>query len=82
MTGDEGEYRFLVGSDIHRDGMYLEMSDAQGACVSDVFYSDVTDKMVVTLDKPSLPIEAVEHLLAMAKLRLPTEKRGKAASTP
>ena len=75
MTVREDEYQFLVGSDIQRDGMYLEMSDATGACVTEVFYSDVTGSMVVTLDKPSLPFEAVEQLLSMAKFCLPQTKR-------
>jgi len=37
----------------------------------EVFYSDVTGNMFVTLDRPSLPLELVEQLLSAAKLRLP-----------
>jgi hypothetical protein len=79
MTARGGEYRFVVGSDVQRDGMYPEMTDVEGAFVAEVFYSDVTHRMVVTLDRPSLPIEVVERLLSVAKLRLPPAERGEAA---
>ena len=70
MTQSGSEYQFLMGSDIERDGMFMEMLDASGACVAEFFYSDVTGRMVITLEQQGLPIEAVEELLSRARLRL------------
>ena len=71
MTQSNGGYQFLMGSDIERDGMFMEMLDESGAYVAEVFYSDVTHNMVVTLERQSLPIEAVQELLSRSRLSLP-----------
>lgn len=55
MTQSSGEYQFLMGSDIERDGMFMEMLDESGACVAEVFYSDATHNMVVTLERQGYP---------------------------
>ncbi len=73
-------YQFLMGSDIQRNGMFMEMLDAGGVCVAEVFYSDVTDKMVVTLEQQELPIEAVQELLSRAKLQLPPLQKTEATA--
>lgn len=80
MTPGGSGHQFLMGSDIQRDGMFMEMLDASGACVAEVFYSDVTGRMVVTLERQELPIEAVEELLSRAKLQLPPRQRTEAAT--
>lgn len=71
------EYQFIVGSDVQRDGMYLEVTDA--LAMSDVlefFYSDQTDQMTLTTYIPDIPLELVERALTMAKERLmPIAKR-------
>ena len=80
MTGSGSGYQFLMGSDIERDGMFMEMLDASGACVAEVFYSDVTHKMVVTLGQQGLPIEAVQELLSRSRLQLPPTQKLEAAT--
>jgi hypothetical protein len=70
MTGDHGDYKFTMISDLDRDGMFIELTATNGALVAEVFHSDVTGKMVVTLYAP-LPLEVVEHLLSDARQRLP-----------
>ena len=82
MTQSGSGYQFLMGSDIERDGMFMEMLDASGACVAEVFYSDVTGRMVVTLEQQELPIEAVEELLSRASLQLPPLQKPKPTTEP
>jgi hypothetical protein len=71
------EYHHVVGSDVQRDGMYLEVTDTRAAPdVLEVFYSDRTDEMTFTAYRPDIPLEVVEWALTMAKERLiPTAKR-------
>ncbi len=80
MTGSGIGYQFLMGSDIERNGMFMEMLDTSGACVAEVFYSDITHRMVVTLGRPGLPIEAVQELLSRARLKLPPFRKPEAAT--
>jgi len=69
------DYGYVVGSDLVRDGMYIEVSDdAEGTqTVIEVFYSDVTHRMCVTLYKPDVPLEVVEWAIAIARERLPVK---------
>jgi hypothetical protein len=68
-------YRTQRGSDIQRDGMFLELIDAEsGDEVAEVFYSDQTKKMRISVYASELPLEAVEHLIARAKVVLPEQK--------
>lgn len=71
------EYQYVVGSDVKRDGMYLEVTDAQPEPdVLEVFYSDQTYEMTFTAYRPDIPFELVEWALTIAKERLiPTAKR-------
>jgi hypothetical protein len=71
------EYQCFVGSDLQRDGMYLEVTDARPEPdVLEVFYSDQTDEMTFTAYRPDIPLELVEWALEMAKERLiPTAKQ-------
>lgn len=71
------EYQYVVGSDVQRDGMYLEVTDTRAEPdVLEVFYSDQTDKMTFTAYRPDIPLELVEWALAMAKERLiPTARQ-------
>jgi hypothetical protein len=55
-----------------RDGMYLELIEQEtGDEIADVFYSDETEGMQITLYKPDLPLELVEAFIARAKAELP-----------
>lgn len=65
-------YRTVRGSDVQRDGMYLELIDANtGDAVAEVFYSDATHDLTISLFKPELPLRAIELLIESAKLYLP-----------
>ncbi|MEY9325459.1 hypothetical protein [Sinorhizobium fredii] len=56
------------GSDIQRDGMYLELSDADTRkVVAEVFYSDEAGRMSFTAYEGDLPLEAVELLIERGK---------------
>jgi hypothetical protein len=65
-------FRIVRGSDIQRDGMYLELVDCvSGDEVAEVFYSDESSKMKITLFRQDVPVEVVEHLIEKAKRDLP-----------
>lgn len=67
-------YALQRGSDVIRDGMFLELydgTDASGECLAEIFYSDQTNDMVFTGFKEDLPLQAVEWLIAQAKALLP-----------
>ncbi|GAB4211010.1 MAG: hypothetical protein OHK0012_02700 [Synechococcales cyanobacterium] len=65
-------YRTVRGSDVQRDGMYLELIDeSTGDEVAEVFYSDATREMVISIFKPELPLPVVESLIERAKHDLP-----------
>mgnify|MGYP000347179615 CR=1 FL=1 len=56
--------------------MFMEMLDLEGVSLAEVFYADATGKMVVSLDRQALPIEAVETLILRARLRPPPKQKG------
>lgn len=63
-------YAAIVGSDLQRDGMYLELSDSSKAVIAEVFYRDDTGSMTFTSYQADLPLPVLEWLIAQAKLRL------------
>ncbi|WP_272528662.1 MULTISPECIES: hypothetical protein [unclassified Providencia] len=74
MLKDEIEYELSRGSDIVRDGMYLELTMANTDPVlqlAEVFYSDVTHQFTLTCYEPNIPLEVVENLIEQAKKLLP-----------
>ena len=72
-------YGVTVGSDIQRDGMYLEVEDGGKAVLAEVFYSDRDNSMTFTGYRADLPLPLIEWLIAHAKERL-TPMSGMAAS--
>jgi hypothetical protein len=69
------EYHGVIGSDLDRDGMYLEVQDSLDSSVLiEVFYSDQRHTMTVTLYGSDMPIEVVEWSLTTARTRLPPAK--------
>jgi hypothetical protein len=67
-------YRTVRGSDVRRDGMYLELIDeSTGDEVAEVFYSDTTHEMTISIFKQELPLRVVESLIDRAKHDLPPE---------
>ena len=67
-------YTAVVGSDVDRDGMYLELSDSASVVIAEVFYSDDNGSMTFTSHQTDLPVPVVEWLIAQAKLRLVGEE--------
>jgi len=66
------QYQHQMGSDIERDGMFLELVEvASGDVVGEVFYSDRSGQFSISLDRPDLPLEVVEELVSSARKRLP-----------
>jgi hypothetical protein len=69
-------YQCVLGSDLDRDGMYLELSEVvTGEIVAEIFYSDQTHQMVLNAFKKALPLELVEWLVGQAKTDLPPVTR-------
>lgn len=65
-------YRTVRGSDVQRDGMYLELiEESTGNEAAEVFYSDATQKMTVSVFQQELPLHVVELLIERAKHDLP-----------
>ena len=65
-------YQTVRGSDVQRDGMYLELIDqSTGDEVAEVFYSDATHEMKISIFQPKLPLRVVEALIERAKHDLP-----------
>jgi hypothetical protein len=55
-------YQTVRGSDVQRDGMYLELIDqSTGDEVAEVFYSDVTHEMKISIFQPELPLRVEEQ---------------------
>jgi hypothetical protein len=79
LTIDGHEYSFTRGSDLDRDGMFLEadrLSGAERQTVAEVFYSDVTGRVSVTLYEEDVPAELVESMIADARKCLPPDRAG------
>ncbi|MEZ2894440.1 hypothetical protein [Providencia rettgeri] len=74
MVLDGIEYEFVRGSDIVRDGMYLEvrmMYTDTLLQLAEVFYSDVTHQFTLTCYEPNIPLTVIETLIEQAKKLLP-----------
>lgn len=74
----EIDYELTRGSDIHRDGMYLELSEAGTSPlrqIAEIFYSDVTHKFFLTCYEENVPLVMIEKLISEAQKSLPSAKR-------
>ncbi|BBV08534.1 TPA: hypothetical protein ACHWKL_001343 [Providencia stuartii] len=74
MFNDNTEYELSRGSDIVRDGMFLELTVANTNPIlqlAEVFYSDVTLQFTLTCFEPNIPLEVIETLIEQAKKLLP-----------
>lgn len=71
------KFELTRGSDVLRDGMYLELSvsdTSSSRLVADVFYSDVTQEFFLTCYEENIPLEEVEKLISKARILLPPVK--------
>ncbi len=68
-----GKFEGLIGSDLERDGMYLEISEFPYNSVEvilEIFYSDITNKFSIALFKENVALELIEEAIKIAKQRL------------
>lgn len=59
-------YEILFGSDVLRDGVYLELSDRTdevAVALAEVFYFDELGKAVFSAFKEDVPLELIEWLM-------------------
>ncbi len=63
-------YQCVRGSDVDRDGMYLELSDPDSHVLAEIFYSDKTNSMTVTAYEQNIPLDVLEWFIAAAKTDL------------
>ena len=76
---DGRPYELLFGSDVQRDGVYLELNDVSGpspAVVLFAFYSDIDGRTTFTAYREDVPLEAVEWFTSEARRRLPSVTPG------
>ncbi len=65
-------YLVVRGSDIDRDGMYLELTrEGQQGEVAEVFYADGTGEFSITTFDKSVPLAAIEWLIERSRVLLP-----------
>jgi hypothetical protein len=72
LGGDD--YSFTLGSDVVRDGMFLEMEVGDGdgqRTIAEIFYSDETGKFFLNCFEQNVSLELIEHLIAEGRKRLP-----------
>jgi hypothetical protein len=73
---DGVHYSFTMGSDVDRDGMFLEatIEGQPTRAVAEVFYSDATAKFTVSCFEESVPMGLLEYMVAEGRKRLPPSK--------
>ena len=64
------QYEASVAGKPGREGKCLELADPQGQVIAEVFRSDTDGSMGLTTYRWSLPLEAIEWLIAEARTRL------------
>ena len=67
-----GKFEGTIGSDLERDGMYLEITEINNPvnAVLEIFYSDISNKFSVTFFKKDVDLELIEEAIKIAKQRL------------
>ena len=66
------DYKTVRGSDVIRDGLYLELTqESSGDVVAEIFYADGENRMSISLYRSDMPLEVVEAFIAKAKVDLP-----------
>lgn len=74
MVFDGVEYSFVRGSDIVRDGMFLEVNKSKVGMnqqVAEVFYSDATSTFYLSCFEEEVPLTLIEELISQAEVLLP-----------
>ena len=71
----ERNFETIRGSDIERDGMYLELREVgvkDG--IAEIFYSDQTRDFIVNTFGNDIPLDAMEWMIVRAKQDLPSTR--------
>jgi hypothetical protein len=72
VVADGTKYSIIRGSDVDRDGMYLELSETESKkVIAEVFYSDRTHDFSITCFQEDIPLNLIESLIQDAKRLLP-----------
>jgi hypothetical protein len=74
MKLGDREFQLTLASDVSADSMRLELDDVTSGrreTVADVRLDDANGSMTFSAYQRELPLEAVEHLIAEARRRLP-----------
>lgn len=61
------DHRFQIASDIRRDGLGVELTDAGGNVLAEVFRCDADKSLTVSLFSEGLPFAQIEALVKMAR---------------
>jgi hypothetical protein len=69
-------YSIQLASDVLRDGLGVEMLDASGRLVAEVFRCDAVEEVTLEIFEASLPPGLVDELVAYARTRLGTFESG------
>ncbi|WP_260630812.1 hypothetical protein [Enterobacter sp. NIC22-4] len=72
-------YHYIRGSDVVRDGMFLELIEADTSPqkqLAEVFYSDVTHELTLTYQEPDIPISVMNDFMDAALKLLPPKHTG------
>lgn len=70
MTNSSKQWHTQVASDVIRDGLGFELLDSNGQVVAEVFRCDADHTVSVSLFVESLPLHALELMVARARERL------------
>ena len=76
------DYRFQVASDIVRDGLGVDLTDADGNVLAEVFRCDADNSLKISLVCDELPFPQVEKLILMAREELVSFEDGTALPDP
>jgi hypothetical protein len=72
------EYSVVMGSDLERDGMFLELyegPESNGSPVAECFYSDADGSLSLTAHQRGVPGAALDWLRSEGARRLPPSGR-------
>ncbi|ASL76850.1 hypothetical protein OZ675_23350 (plasmid) [Ralstonia pseudosolanacearum] len=75
-------FRFQFASDVQRNGLGLELLDANSEVVAEVFRSDANHSLEVSIFQMDLPFVQVERLLRVARTELGAFEDGTPLPTP
>jgi len=76
------EYRFQIASDVIRDELGVELTDASGDVLAEVFRCDADNSLKVSLFNNEVPFPLVEKLVLMARAELGTFEDGSPLPQP